>query len=127
MAETFPNETLNWTNVTNTGGVLPSGTSIDTGGTLVTVTSSPGNYKASYVGTTTAGGTYTGIPSTQRTLLSHSQEGVPTTTTFTFNDDATVAGTVNTVENLTFRIFDIDSSGGTAGYTDQVTLSAFNA
>lgn len=74
-----------------------------------------------------AGGTtQTGLPSGTKTMMSQAGSGQTTNTTFTFGDGSNVAGTVNTAEDLSFRLYGIDRSNG-GGYTDVVTLRAVDA
>ena len=123
MAETFPNETLNWNSYS---GYITDNQTFDTGGTVIRVNIAHTSTTGTYVSPTTGGSTQTGLPFGTKTMMSQAGAGQTTNTTFTFGDDSSVAGTVNTAENLSFRLYGIDGSTSD-GYGDAITLRAVDA
>ena len=124
MATTYPNETLNWS---SQSGYLTDTTKYDTGQTVISVQTNHSNGQDyannTYMAPTTGGQTQTGLPTGTKTLMSQAGMGYTASSTFTFGDDPTASGTVNTAEQLTFKIYGIDK---TSNYTDVITIKALD-
>lgn len=112
-------ETLNWSGYS---GYISDGATFDTGATLITVNTAHSGTTNTYVAPTTGGRLQTGLPKDAKTMLSQAGAGQSTRTTFSFGDDTTMPGVVNTAERLSFAVYGIDSMAGR--YTDVVTFKA---
>ena len=117
MATTYPTETLNWANQPQ-GNLTNKTTPMNTGETTIDVKVTSTAPSSTYVTNTAATG---------RGVRAQAANGQTSTTEFTFRDNASAPGTVNTGENLAFRISDIDGRGNDrTGDHDVVTVRAYD-
>ncbi|KCV83139.1 type I secretion target repeat-containing protein [Actibacterium atlanticum] len=125
-AETGSTETLNWTNQGGNGSNISGGFSQDTGDVTVDVSFTPGAISDAIQVSTSTQYVGSGEDFNDNSALYLTSDGTASgttaTTTLDFSANAD-SGMADTVENVEFRINDIDSGG----WEDIVTVNAYDA